>query len=266
MINHHPFQSSRFNPYQGDQGITPYQEFIDYVRERGGLSFWAHPESNYSKEGVALGPIELMTRHYPDDLVESENYTGFSALYGDTIHATKPGSHWDQILNEYCMGRRKAPVWGIAGSDFHAAGGAVELDSYQTVFLAKKKTGAEIMKALAAGRFYAVEKLEGPALRLDQYFVQDDSSQKTAQIAGELQFEGRPVLAARLSVLDGTHHGITVTVIRGGKQVWSFEGQTPLDFKFVDRDEWAGKTYYRLDVQGKRIGKLLTNPIFVERL
>ena len=65
--------------------------------------------------------------------------------------------------------------------------------------------------------------------------------------------------------MDGTHHGVTVAVIGGGMQVWSFEGQTPLDFEFVDNDQWAGKTYYRLDVRGKKIGKLLTNPIFVER-
>jgi hypothetical protein len=163
------------------------------------------------------------------------------------------------------MGRRNAPIWGIAGSDFHAAGGAVELDSYQTIFLVKEKTGEGILNALSSGRVYAVEKLEGPALRLDQYFVQDDTSEKTAQMATELQLEGRPVLTAKLSVLDGTHHGVFVAVIRGGKQIWSFEGQTPLDFEFVDNDQWAGKTYYRLDVRGKKIGKLLTNPIFVER-
>jgi len=265
MLNYHPFQSSRFDAYHGDQGVAPYQELIDYAHKRGGVVFWAHPESNYSNEGIQLGPAKLVTRHYPDDLIESENYTGFSALYGDTIHATEPGSHWDQILNEYCMGRRNAPIWGIAGSDFHAADGAVELDSYQTIFWVKEKTREGVLDALSSGRVYAVEKHAGPALRLDQYFVRDDTSKRTAQMAGDLMLDGRPVLTGKLSVLDGTHHGVTVAVIRGGKQVWSFEGQTPLDFEFVDSDKWAGKTYYRLDVRGKGIGKLLTNPIFVER-
>ena len=41
MINHHPFKSSRFDQYHGDQGIAPFQDVIDYVAERGGLAFWA---------------------------------------------------------------------------------------------------------------------------------------------------------------------------------------------------------------------------------
>jgi len=34
LVNHHPFQSSRFDPYHGDQGIKPFQELIDYVQAR----------------------------------------------------------------------------------------------------------------------------------------------------------------------------------------------------------------------------------------
>ncbi len=66
MVNHHPFKSSRFDPYHGDQGEAPFQDVIDYARSRGGMVFWAHPESNYSKNGVEMGPVKLMTEHYPD--------------------------------------------------------------------------------------------------------------------------------------------------------------------------------------------------------
>jgi hypothetical protein len=97
LINHHPFQSSRFDPYHGDQGIAPFQDLIDYVNERGGLSFWAHPESNYSKSGRKLGPIKLMTIPYADSLSEAKDYTGFSAIYGDEITITDPGKKWDQL-------------------------------------------------------------------------------------------------------------------------------------------------------------------------
>jgi hypothetical protein len=64
----HPFRSSRFDPYHGDQGIAPFQEVIDHTRSRGGLTFWAHPESNHAVAGVAMGPITLVTGHHAEDL------------------------------------------------------------------------------------------------------------------------------------------------------------------------------------------------------
>ena len=109
-----------------------------------------------------------MTAHYPAALIESKGYTGFSALYGDTITATRAGMHWDRVLMDYCSGRGAEPVWGIAGSDFHGEKDGVGLDSYQTVFL-----------------------VEG-----------------------------------RLSATDGGHYSVAVSIIRGGKPIWSFDGQT----------------------------------------
>ena len=56
---------------------------------------------------------------------------------------------------------------------------------------------------------------------------------------------------------------MTVSILKDGKQAWSFEGQTPLDFHLEDEDGRAGKSYYRLDVKGQATGQLLSNPIFV---
>jgi len=115
MVDQHPFKSSRFDPYHGDMGQAPFQVAIDYARSRGGLVYWAHPESNYSNKGVQMGPVKLMTAHYPEALIETDNYTGFAALYGDNITATKAGMQWDRALVQYCSGDRADPVWGIAG-------------------------------------------------------------------------------------------------------------------------------------------------------
>jgi hypothetical protein len=73
------------------------------------------------------------------------------------------------------------------------------------------------------------------------------------------------VVEGLLSATDGGHHSVAVAIIRGGEEVWSFESETPLNFRFVDHVKWSGKTFYRLDVSGKAGGKLLSNPIFVER-
>ena len=265
MVDQHPFKSSRFDPYHGDQGEAPYQETIDYARSRGGLVFWAHPESNYSQKGVQMGPVKLMTDHYPEALIRTQDYTGFAALYGDTITATDAGAEWDQVLLQYCLGERTLPAWGVAGSDFHEDNGSVGLDTFQTVFLVESKRSADVLEALERGRVYAVRKAAGFRLSLDSFEIADNATGQRGISGEELIMGGSPVIKGRLSATDGGHHNVTVAVIRGGQSVWSFEGQTPLDFRFVDPDQWSGKTFYRLDVSGKGAGKLLSNPIFVTR-
>lgn len=133
MVNHHPFRSSLFDPYSGDQGVKPFQELINYVNEKGGLTFWAHPESNYAVKGVKLGPATLKTGHYIEDLFYAAGYTGFEAIYGDTITATIPGKQWDKLLLEYCGGERQMPVWGIAGADFHGGKSPQPIDEFGRV-------------------------------------------------------------------------------------------------------------------------------------
>jgi hypothetical protein len=265
MINHHPFKSSRFDPYHGDQGIAPFQDFIDYAGSRGGLVFWAHPESNYSKNGVRLGPIKMKTEHYPDDLIESKNYTGFAAIYGDSSSAANAGMHWDQILTDYCKGRRDQPVWAIAGSDFHEEQNGVELNTFQTIFLVNDKRSEDVLQALEQGRIYAVQKSKGSRLKLDQFQIKDKSTGNAVIMGEEISVKGTPVIEGRLSALDGSRQEVKISIIRDGKNAWTFEGQTPLDFQLEDQEGWSGKTFYRLDVKGKDGGHLLSNPIFVAR-
>ena len=263
LINNHPFQSSRFDPYHGDQGIAPFQDLIDYVNQHKGLTFWAHPESNYAVRGVPIGPIKLMTKRHPDDLILSKNYTGFSALYGDNITATDPGKQWDSIINEYCSDKRTKPIWGIAGADFHVEKGGEELDTFQTVFLTKEKTQAAVLEALAKGRFYAVRKAKSARLSLDQFRVLDEKTKNKAISGGHLDLRDAPVIEGRVSIADKGTFSINVSIIRGGKPVKSFEGETPLAFRFKDQSGWTGKSYYRLDIKGRTVGKLISNPIFV---
>ena len=265
MINHHPFKSSRFDPYHGDQGTAPFQDVIDYAKSRGGSVFWAHPESNYSKNGVQLGPIKMITEHYPDELIDSKHYTGFAAIYGDSSSAANAGMHWDQILMDYCRGRRDQPVWAIAGADFHQEQKGVELDTFQTIFLVDDKRGQDVLQALERGRIYAVRKSKDSRLSLDQFQIKDKSSGNAAIMGEEINVNGTPIVEGRISALDEGRQDVKISIIRDGKQAWTFEGQTPLDFHLVDQDGWSGKAFYRLDVKSKTGGHLLSNPIFVTR-
>jgi len=265
LINHHPFQSSRFDPYHGDQGITPYQDLIDYVNGRGGFTFWAHPESNYSKSGEKIGRIKLTSMPYADSLVESKNYTGFSAIYADAITATDPDKIWDQLLNEYCSGRRGHPVWGIAGANFHGEADGVKLDSFQTIFIARSKSLLHITEALSKGRVYAKLKEKGGGLTLGKFSVENAGTGETAMSGEELNISSYPVVTARITSDDHAQHAVKVLLIKGGAVLHQFEGETPLEFVFDDRTPWVSKSYFRLEVQSGSAGKLLSNPIFVDR-
>jgi len=265
MINHHPFKSSRFDPYHGDQGTAPFQEVIDYGKSRGGLVFWAHPESNYSKNGVQMGPIKMITEHYPDALIDSKRYTGFAAIYGDSSSAADAGGHWDKVLVDYCKGRRGQPVWAIAEADFHQEQNGLDLDTFQTIFLVDAKRSRAVLQALERGRFYAVRKSEDSRLSLDHFKIKDNSSGKAAIMGEVIYLNGTPIVEGRISALDKSRQDVAISIIRGGQQTWSFKGQTPLDFHLVDQDGWNGKTFYRLDVKSQTGGHLLSNPIFVVR-
>lgn len=265
LINHHPFQSSRFDAYHGDQGIAPYQDLIDYVNEHGGLTFWAHPESNYSKSGTKLGPTKLMTQPYAESLSEAQNYTGFSAVYGDTVTVTYPGNKWDQLLNEYCNGERKRPPWGIAGANFHGEADGVRLETFQTVFWVRSKSAPGIVDALAKGRVYAKRKEKGGGLTLGDFSVEDAGTGETATMGAELNVSSYPVIMAKVTSDDHVEHAVKVLLVKGGSVLHQFEGKTPLEFVFDDKAPWVSKSYYRLEIQGGPAGKLLSNPIFVDR-
>ncbi len=265
LVNNHPFQSSRYDPYHGDQGIAPFQELINYVNERGGLVFWAHPEAAYAREGVELGPVKLMTKKYPDALIEADKYTGFSAIYGDNITATNPGMHWDRVLNNYCAGERTWPAWGISGADFHGRSKQDRIDTYQTIFLVKNKTRKEFLDALSKGRVYAVQSSVERRLALDRFHVKESETGPYATMGEGIKIQGIPIIEGRLSVSDGSHHSVKVSLIKAGKVMESFEGETPFEFLFEDKEVQEGKSYYRLEAYGGKVGKLLSNPIFVTR-
>ena len=58
LIEFHPFKSSLFDQYSGDQGYLPYQELVDYVGDKGGMIFWTHPEATAGMN-VRKGPITV---------------------------------------------------------------------------------------------------------------------------------------------------------------------------------------------------------------
>jgi len=239
---------------------------IDYVNSRGGMVFWNHPETKSGK--AKLGPIFRDTPPYPQVLIESTNYTGFAALYGDSITITEPGNIWDNVLIEYCSGQRANPVWGISSADFHREGGVGEnLGNFPTFFLVKSKTKKDILDALKKGRMYACRGyVDSPRLILEDFSISDSKSSQKVVMGEEIFSKGYPSINIRISTTDSKKgNSITARLIRSGNLLETFSAETPLSINFEDDFFEPGKKiYYRLDATDKKGRKLVSNPIFVE--
>jgi hypothetical protein len=271
IIDVNPFRSSLFNPYQGDQGIRPYQELIDYVNDRGGLSFWNYPEQRSGKRQVKYSTptgfipdisIQVNTPPYPQVLNESTGYTGFSAIYGDQITATDPGREWDKALNEYCRGEREQAPWGIATADFHQDGRlGLKLGAFPTTFLVKEFSKEGILEALAQGRFYC-SRGNGLVWPILDYFHVSDRNGRKGIMGETLLTRNPPVISFRITYNNETTDSKTVYLIRGGKLLKTYKGPLPLEIEYSDTTiPLNQKTYYRLL---DKKNHFTSNPIFVE--
>jgi len=270
-----PFRSSPFDPFHGDPGEAPYQRLIDYVHDHGGMTFWAHPEANYGERGavfrkkiagISLPTVRMHTGKHPLDLVQTYGYTGFEALYGDTIHVTEPGQEWDRVLMQYCEGKRKDPPWGLCGLDFHRQGqnSWSDFQRGQTIFWVKEKSRKAVLDALRNGRMYAVYQADSARIRLDQFSISEDGGKEIA-ISGEtISGSGRPLIVKVVVSLRGEVPVLLqADLIDSGRVIKSTEGKPPLklEHEFLPLQE---KGYIRLDVHARKY-RLLSNPIFYKR-
>jgi hypothetical protein len=255
---------SPFDAYHGRQGAAPYQLFIDAVGQKGGLTFWNYPET---RSGVRkLGPIQVKTLPYPNMLLETRNYTGFAALYGDTITITEPGNVWDVVLGEYCRGFRERPPWGIATADFHKESSSDgKLGDFQTVLWLTEKSPQSVLAALKNGKMYAFQGKFPNIPRLDEFSISAAKPDKAPRmISGdEITLLRNPRI--RIAVSGGTvgKDAVQVRLIRSGTLIQIFKGTLPLDIDYTDFLEMPGeKIYYRMDMTG--YGIIVSNPIFVK--
>ncbi len=266
ILNTAPLRSSPYTPYMGNQGIAPYQHFIDHVGQKGGLTFWNYPET---RSGVRpYGPIHLNTPPYPEVLTQARNYTGFAAIYGDNITVTRPGHEWDRVLQAYCRGRRAKPVWGIATADFHKDGGAGQkLGDFPTVFLVREETKAEVLEAMRTGRMYAVQGPYPQRLILDEFSLCAAGCEAKAVSGQEIQARQAVRIRVALSLKIPESKKVAIRLIHAGKLIRTLKTALPAKIQFQDVYYQPGeKTFYRIEARAAGAGRLLSNPIFVKFL
>ena len=249
--NNFPFLKPLYDQYHGDQGALPYQNLIDYVERKGGMVFWAHPD-NEGKNNV--DGIDLHTQPYHEELLKTINYTGFAVLTEGMKFSGKIGGIWDEVLKEYIKDRRKRPAWAIGELDYSEGSWMGET---QTVFLVNVNNKTEILNAMREGRMYAVSGDSKPVL--DTFQIWDDKDNRWAEMGDTATVTSGIRLRMKVSVSDEKQEGMKLKLIREGMVIKEVDLGTGVDMEL--RDEYfrpGGKTYYRIDIDGR----LISNPIF----
>ncbi|UCD10539.1 MAG: hypothetical protein JSU88_07505, partial [Nitrospinaceae bacterium] len=261
-LNNHPFRSSPFDPYQGDQGLLPTQEVIDYVKEKGGMAFLSGLES--PPEPRTVGSVGFETAPYPDDLIHATGLTGFQAASPSPVLAVQPGQQWDRALLDHVSGKR-APVWGYGGNDFACENMEGPLfGSVRTVFLVREKTREAILDAMALGRMYAVREPDDSRLSLDEFLVVEQALGHKAVMGETLVSTGVPEIRLKIRATRGGKKTARLTLVRNGEVLR--EETVSLPYRMVHRDvnvAQEGTVYYRVLVNASEVDHLVSNPIFV---
>jgi hypothetical protein len=262
VLNNWPFVSEKFDQYHGYRGIMPYQMYIDYAGSRDILTFWAHPEAAWHQ---SRGNIKIDTEPYSHYLLESRDYTGFTVFPGGYNEVGKPGGIWDGLLNEYCGGFRKKPVWAIAGLGFDSQGDLEEaLAGTQLFILTKDLTASSILDAVKNGRMYPAQGAASVNFRLDDFSVSDLSGETRAICGQTAVISGRRVIKVSGGFMASVGSKVTIKVIKNGSIIKDKTLTAPFDLNFEDVPSGGSLVYYRLDISGDGI-HLLTNPIFVKK-
>ncbi len=263
LFNNFPFRGFKYNQYNGDKGIGPYQNLIDYVRSRRGLTFWAHPEA----ENIGQrGKVNIETREHTNNLLKARDYTGFSIFYEGYKKVGLPGGLWDEILKQYCQGKRETPVWIIAGLSFDQAGDLKkEMQNIRNIFLLPRLNKLEVLKALKEGRMYVAKGLQSSNIVLNKFVVYDSISNNKGIVGDEVSVKGQSLIEI-CGVFYGKEQSkkVQIKLIRNGSIIENFEAISPFEISYTDEYSGKeGKIYYRLEIHCSG-GILVTNPIFVK--
>ncbi len=263
-VNNHPFQSSPYNAYDGDQGMEPYQNLIDFTTSKGALVFWNHMEAT---TGISQkDTLSLETLPYPDDLLKTQNYTGFQAVGDQPIVQTNPGQQWDQVLMEYLDGNRERPVWGFGSNDYLCENqNGDSLGSVRTVFLVRESSNDSVLDAMRKGRMYAVRQTDTNRLSLDEFVVQDQKAGNQVTMGEELVATDFPTVNMKLRSVQGGTKTAQIQIIRNGALVKEETVSLPYDLTWRDVGiDRVKPVYYRVKAIVSPTDHLVSNPIFVK--
>jgi hypothetical protein len=251
-------------------GLEPYQTFVDYIVDHGGIVHGVHLESE--QDMWIAGIAHFIDRKHPEFVFQLKRLTGFSVTPEAYAYSGAAGSEWDAAALEYLLGSRAVMPWALGDADYHGPDGS--LTNGTTMFYLREFSEAEVMAALREGRMVA---LMGDKLQ-DSYVAEFSVAAEGASPADPIMFGQKTTVAGPARIrfrLDHEVPGMRSELIRNGKTVLSADACA---LEFIDREAWENNlpAAYRVRVidpnwqpyTGKDAwehppSQLFTNPIFV---
>lgn len=267
LIIEFPYYSNSITPYAAETSVEAFQKLTDYVIDRNGLVFWAHPESEYEQElslPLLKQSILMKTEKYPQLVYNIQNATGFAGFWEGMDILGKPGGLWDRSLEDYCTGLRNLPQFIIGELDFEESNNLKLLNETNTFIFAENRSQKAIFDAMRKGRMYTTRNFLGEKLVIDE-FKAHNLSDETSAFMGETLFTHNSPIAIniKISTLQNINDQ-TLTLYRNDIPIKQILIQQSTDQWIVDESyPKTGKFYYRL-YGGENWINLVTNPIFVE--
>lgn len=268
LAANYPFEYYQFNQYR-NYTEQPYQNLINYINEFNQkqnsdyIIIWAHPEApNYEKKFFLKNfkklKIYTQTKTYPESLLKTSNYDGFSIFAEGCKKVGSINGLWDYLLTEYCKGKIKKPAWCYSELDFGETKDNINVR--KNVLYVKEKNYQNIISALKNGNFYSLWCNEEEELILKNFKfcgkeILFGTTNKINDEVISLNFE--IIFSNNKNLLTKIH------IIRNNNTVFQKEAETPVKINFKEPKP-KEKSYYRIYVESKYPHKLATNPIFIE--
>lgn len=277
LVNSYPFCKPVVSQYGPDLKNVPYQQLIDYVNERKGLTFWAHPEATFdeqiaSETGNPIfnwlmktftgGGLRVKTDPYYPLLNDTENYTGFSLFCAGYRIVGTPEGLWDALLVQFCAGHRHHPVWAISELDLESGTSPEDASESQTVFLVREKSERAYLDALRNGRMYCFTHFMTKRLTIRDYSVISGSVRAVSGEVAPYKQDARLVFDIESR---GEPLNLEVVVVANGKVIGRklTKGSERFEVPLPAPEQPLG--YVRVVMSNGGEMFAATNPIFVQR-
>lgn len=250
--------------------IEPYQQFVDYIVDHGGIVHAVHVES-VQDMWVLGSTARFVTEKHPHYIHDLKRLTGFSVLPEAYHYAGAPGGAWDAALAEYLLGGRDQAPWAMADTDYHGPSGSLARGT--TFFYMREFTRDEVKRCLRDGRMVAQMGASFQDCYVSEFSVSDRGGPSDKIMLGKkVTVSGPPIVRFSLSrnVAD-----VKTRLIRNGEVVHETAASS---FEYIDREVFDKNlpAVYRVEMIGPYIApdpesrpklspqsELFTNPIFV---
>ncbi|MBN2280602.1 MAG: hypothetical protein JXQ65_08480 [Candidatus Marinimicrobia bacterium] len=262
-----PYLPWMISPYHSNSDTDAFQCLIDYVHERKGLVYWAHPEATYTQDfpiPLIQKTILLTTDPYSYLVYQTKNHSGFAGFWEGMKSLGKPGGLWDLALTEYCKGLRPVAPYVIGELDFEETNDLKLINETNTFLFCQGKSREAIFEAMRQGRMYTTRNFLGEKLVIEEFRAYNLATESSAFI-GETLKSGNTPIAIHIKIrATGPVHNQKFTLwrndipikqllVNGSVEEWIVDENHPNDekfyYKFYGGDDWI---------------TLVTNPIFVE--